>query len=621
MKLKHINFLVVVVGIMFLTIMAIYFTQTSLSANKSKERSKIVNGLSRNIYDMMVLSHEAVLYDKKNITELWLKKHSQTLDTINNLLDEDPGVYKESLLQIQYLDIKIEKVFLEFLDAREQTNHNGAKNHYFEVQSSLLFSLSNELHHIVMHIQSQIVHNMSELTDKINQRILIFISLLSVFLVFAAFFIWSRIIKPIVMVSECLPQFSTGDQVGYIEWQHFDEIGVFLKILHETLEKRKEWEKDLARINQEITFKQLFDSFDSYISIINSDYEYIVVNKKYLDTFGKKEDEIEGHHVTEIISKEEFELFKPEVDKVFLGERLSYESRATNNTGETIYTQKNVSPFYNSDSEIVGVIINAYDITETENLKKELNEKEKMLLQQSKLADMGQMINAIAHQWRQPLNSISLIMQVIHDEDYEDIADRNDLIAKFFSLVEYMSNTIDDFRYYFSKDKGMAYFNIKNEIDKTFSLVDAQFATHSIRSEIQCDIYDDSEKAYQYFGNAGEFRQVIMNIIANARDAIIEWEKEHKEQYGVITATLRRTDKELIITIENNGYQIESAVMSRIFDPYFTTKKEGDGVGIGLYMSKMIIEKEMEGKLYAENTEDGVAFHIVLPICADHDII
>jgi len=233
--------------------------------------------------------------------------------------------------------------------------------------------------------------------------------------------------------------------------------------------------------------------------------------------------------------------------------------------------------------------------------------KDKLLQEQSKLAAMGEMVGSIAHQWRQPLNSLNINIQNL-DDDYEDgLVDKkfiDEFIKKQTKTIKFMSQTIDDFRNFFRVDKVKKDFSIKQAIESTISIQSAQFKNYNISTELIGE--DFSVNAIE-----SEFLQVILNIITNAKDAIIE----NNIAYGLITIILEKDTK--TITISDNAGGIPKEIKGRIFEPYFTTKEQGKGTGMGLYMSKIIIEQNMGGVLKIENKdilskESGAIFKIIL---------
>lgn len=238
------------------------------------------------------------------------------------------------------------------------------------------------------------------------------------------------------------------------------------------------------------------------------------------------------------------------------------------------------------------------EVAKRMKIQKEQEIERQFLIQKSKLSSMGEMVGAIAHQWRQPLNALSINIQNLDDDFDEGLVDKpfiDDFITRNQQTILFMSKTIDDFRNFFKIDKEKKEFSVWDAITETLSLQSEQFKNRNIRVDVE-------GVDQNLYGFRGEFQQVILNIINNAKDAIVE----QKNKEGKIRIVLDR--KYLII--EDNGGGIKEEVMERIFEPYFTTKDQGEGTGIGLYMSKMIVEKNMGWRLEAQNIEGGVSFTI-----------
>ena len=233
----------------------------------------------------------------------------------------------------------------------------------------------------------------------------------------------------------------------------------------------------------------------------------------------------------------------------------------------------------------------------------ELREKDQMLLMQSRQAAMGEMIGNIAHQWRQPLNALSLIVQTLPMmremgelslEYLESIEERS------MGIIKHMSQTIDDFRNYFRPDKEKLPFSVREAVSRTLSLIEDSFKHRPIAVEVIA--VDDPV----IIGYSNEYCQVLLNILLNARDAFPE---EIVDDAKVVITMGLESDR-AVVTIADNAGGIAEDVMDKIFDPYFTTKGPDQGTGVGLFMSKAIIEKNMGGRLSARNTEGGAEFRI-----------
>ncbi len=224
---------------------------------------------------------------------------------------------------------------------------------------------------------------------------------------------------------------------------------------------------------------------------------------------------------------------------------------------------------------------------------KKNREKDTILAQQAKMAAMGEMLENIAHQWRQPLSTISTISTGIKIQ-YEYSEVKKEEVIKSMNTIatttKYLSQTIDDFRDYFNPKKEATYFNLRDIFEKVSDLLEPQLHLKNI--QIIKDIDD-----INIFGMENEFLQVIINILNNSKD---EFErKEFEKKYIFIDTKI--TEDEIIVIIKDNAGGIEEEIINRVFEPYFTTKFKSKGTGIGLYMSKEIIEKHMNGSLIVKN--------------------
>jgi PAS domain S-box-containing protein len=233
----------------------------------------------------------------------------------------------------------------------------------------------------------------------------------------------------------------------------------------------------------------------------------------------------------------------------------------------------------------------------------ELRERDRLLLQQSRQAALGEMIGNIAHQWRQPLNALGLVIQELSLVYELGSFTREHLeasITRAMDIIFRMSQTIDDFSNFYKPDRDKRWFKVNEVVTKTVSLIDASFREYGIA--IEADVADNLEIK----GHPNDYAQVLLNILMNARDALLERGTVNPR----VTVRARMEEGRSIVTVGDNGGGIGEDILERIFDLYFTTKENGLGTGIGLFMAKIIIEQNMGGRLTVRNDGFGAEFRI-----------
>jgi len=232
-------------------------------------------------------------------------------------------------------------------------------------------------------------------------------------------------------------------------------------------------------------------------------------------------------------------------------------------------------------------------------------EQEQLLIQKSKFIALGEMISNIAHQWRQPLSELSAIMMTLkfkHNLGKLDESTMKDKSKDAENLLEYMSKTIDDFRDFFMPSREKKKFFAKEAVDAVMSIIGTSAKEKNISLHVDVP---ENEKMY---GHKNEFEQVLLNIITNAKNILIS----KKVLYPTIDISLTNDEQFTYLSISDNAGGIEAEPIEKIFQPYFTTREDSGGTGIGLYMSKLIIEKNMGGILMVNNEKSGAKFTIRL---------
>ncbi len=328
------------------------------------------------------------------------------------------------------------------------------------------------------------------------------------------------------------------------------------------------------------------------------DWNWVIAAGTYLDDINvkieQKKDELKRRTTLDITSSIIIFLFFTLIANIF-----------------AIILGKQIEKFFNEYKQKIQQKTN-----ELENLNKTLEiriskevakrrEQEQLLIEKSKFIALGEMISNIAHQWRQPLSELSAIIMNIKFRYVMGKLDKNLIEEKSKDaerLLEYMSNTIDDFRNFFLPNKDKKRFGIQESIDEVLNIIGKTISNKGIKIDI------DIEKDSTIVGYKNEFEQALLNILSNAKDAHLE--SKVKDPY--IKISLKNDTKELTIYIDDNAGGIKIEPIDKIFEPYISTKGESNGTGIGLYMSKIIIEKNMNGLLLAKNMKNGARFIIKL---------
>jgi C4-dicarboxylate-specific signal transduction histidine kinase len=241
------------------------------------------------------------------------------------------------------------------------------------------------------------------------------------------------------------------------------------------------------------------------------------------------------------------------------------------------------------------------DLRKLKQLEKESKKKDLMLFQQAKLAQMGEMISMIAHQWRQPLNAISAasikleLKNEMNKLTKDEIEDTMEFIQK---TAQKMSKTIDDFMNFTRPNSKSSTIDFDDILQEISNIVLAQFNAHNIKINMK------NEQHVTLVSKKQELLHILINLVVNARDALLDSTQEDKQ----ITISIEQDEKSILIKIRDNAGGVAKNVIDRIFEPYFTTKEEGKGTGLGLYMSKLIAQQHLNGDLDVKNVEDGAEF-------------
>ncbi len=304
-------------------------------------------------------------------------------------------------------------------------------------------------------------------------------------------------------------------------------------------------------------------------------------------------------HTDEDIKTLEDIFFTIKTNKVWQGKLKNRKK-----DGNYYWVKTTIHPNFDNIGEIIGFDAVYEDIT----AQIEFEKQQTILIEQSKSAAMGEMISMIAHQWRQPLQAVSILVQKLSllKEIDGEISDEllEEVVEQVVGQLDYMSKTIDDFRDYFKPNKKKESVYIKDIITKSLDFLDYLFKVNAVKVSYK----NSSESFLNIYLN--EIVQVLINLSKNSIDAMIE--KNIKERF--INISTFEQDDNLVIQLEDNAGGIDDEILNKIFEPYFSTKHNKNGTGLGLYMSKQIIQKHSNGDIFVENTELGSKFTVKLPL-------
>lgn len=402
-----------------------------------------------------------------------------------------------------------------------------------------------------------------------------------------------------------------------------DESGRATHLLgiSEDITERRQAERQLAE-NRKV-LRTMIDTASMWISFFDRDGRYVVANRRYAETFRLPLERIEGAHYTEVLPPALAQGQQPYIERCLTGETVAFEDTSDVGAAEPIYTSGTYVPVFDENGQVIGGVVAVSDISaikHTEQALRELNSaleqrvreqteenllKERLLLQQSRHAAMGEMVSAIAHQWRQPLNALAITLANLQDSfDFGELdkACLSKSMQTAHGLIQKMSATIDDFRDFFRTQRRKERYSVAHTIRDAAKLLQPSLAASEV--ELVLNLGEDREN----FGSANELGQVLVNLIVNAKEAAIERRVEHPH----IEVTLGMAGENAVISVEDNAGGIDASVGERIFDPYFTTKPLG--TGIGLYMVKIIVERHMGGTIRYAVLEHGTRFTLTLPL-------
>ncbi|MEA2050874.1 MAG: PAS domain S-box protein [Campylobacterota bacterium] len=362
------------------------------------------------------------------------------------------------------------------------------------------------------------------------------------------------------------------------------------------------------------TLQRQSDELNTNIEIISQNVIYSKTDTKgnitevsdaFCEISGYTRDELIGKPHN-IVRHEDMpsEIFKELWSYLKAGKSWEGEIKNKRKDGTYYWTLSQVTIEFDQYEEPIGYMSIRHDITS----KKDFEKQHIQLVQSEKMASLGEMIGNIAHQWRQPLSSITSTASSIDLQSQLGMVNDTELqkdMEHIINKTNYLSNIIDTFRDFINDDKEKHYLQIESVLQKAISIVEINLKNNYI--DIQKDF--DISKAHSIEMVEGEFSQVIINIINNSKDALVK----NDIQKPLVKVRLYDDKNNIIITIEDNAGGIPKDIIGKIFEPYFTTKHQSQGAGLGLHMSYKIVTESLLGKLLVQNTTQGAVFSIIIP--------
>ncbi|WP_428025206.1 ABC transporter substrate binding protein [Arcobacter sp.] len=375
---------------------------------------------------------------------------------------------------------------------------------------------------------------------------------------------------------------------------------LILGLIH-NIYMRKQVEKDLRR---RIEFDEtLLNAIES--PIFWQDFKGVVVdsNKTFCKLLKIKCSDLYGKRLEDFEKNKNVRKIIKVIKKYKDNENENYEfDFIDDNLKKKTYLLKQ-EKFKDEKTKSEGYVTIFTDITKEKEINQEKQKNRQFIIQQSKLAEIGEVFSSIAHQWKSPLVEITAIAQeLFYTKKCEEIKEDDSFVKDIMNQVNYMTNTINDFQKFIMPSNKKVDFDIKEAIESMLEIVHHNIKYNSIK--INLDIKDGTDLIV--YGYKNEFMQSFLNIINNAKDALLNNDYKNRN----IDINVFNDECDLVITIHDNAGGINDKSLDKIFGAYYTTKE--DGHGIGLYMTKVIIEDKMNGKIFVENIDDGAMFTIKL---------
>jgi PAS domain S-box-containing protein len=361
-----------------------------------------------------------------------------------------------------------------------------------------------------------------------------------------------------------------------------------------------------------IFLSEILDGIKDSVYVLDSEHRVVYVNRSFVHHYGYEPEEVFGRKGT--ILSGEISGDNPEE------EFIDFETNHRNREGKILPVSLSKSCVREENGEKCYYVMISRDVSARKTVekrkeaeKKDLvrknrqeiekrKEREQLATQQSKMAEMGEMMSFIIHQWKQPLSALAMVIQMMENGDLDQKTVR-EMVNRGLGQIDFLNKTLEEFRNFFKPSLEKTIFDVKKAIEEVLFMISPALEKQNIQTEIR----DTRKKNSAVMGYANEFKQAILNLVNNARDAVLE----NNRNEGKIDILITEKEGKTFIRIQDNGPGIPEKNLDKIFERYFSTK-EKDGTGLGLYVTRMIIEDRLNGKIIAENGEKGAVFTLAL---------
>lgn len=593
MRIRYINYLTTIILLLFTIIFSIYI---NLLFNKYEDEIKINNLIDELSHKVNNLNTKRSQYlFKSKLLELSDRNLNNEIINIINIKSE----FKSELTIIKKLNKLNNDILNELFFSSKK---DFFPRSFTLIQKRKVLNNINRMNSLMNKVLEKSNNSLKLIIEEIKSKLTLFIAIF-IFIVIGLFILIKiKVLKSIEVLEKNISRFKTTGKIRKVNNFPNNEIGEFMKSFNEVID---------LKLNAESKYKKIFKYSNIGICILSKE-GFCLSSNDYLTTILEKDvlnihfKEVFKNKLTFKVKKDLIKLYNKEINTLnfrYIFERENEEDKILNCSVSSVWKSNKYIDFH---------ILIIKDTTEIYSLKKKEKEQELLLMQQSKLAAMGEMLGSISHQWRQPLNSLGLIFQ-----DIFSAYKHNELSNEYFeeskkdiiNQLKYMSETIDEFRSYLKVDEeGLLEFNSLTTLKNIANLFSKQFEKSKINLRLQVE---DKNVPLILQGNEAYFKQILMTLVSNAKDALL---KNESIQNKKILINLTDHTNHIVVEIIDNAGGVDPKIKTRIFDPYFTTKVTG--TGLGLYISKMILEKSFNSKLELKdshiNNKKGSCFYFSL---------